>query len=1147
MITFPESCHKANFFTINFLNLSTHLVDPIIFLAHVKDSIKREIVNALDRLGSLKINFVLHLDAIKQDEKIDISVKTTNTPVYKQSNLEEIILFSFESLILELLSYAYTGSGWSVNQTLKLELKINKYIPLRGAGAFKLPVSLRYKSSLQNITTKDKNNDCFRLAIYANYMSKKATVDQINRLDFLDFSMCRAPVEFKNIPRFEKANKIAVSVFGYENNKFFPIMVSKFVHEVHPDHVHDLLFLSKGDKGHYINIRDINACFREQITGMKTKIFICRACFSHYYSKAKYDEHVLNFCKLKHPHVARFPEAKMHTPEIRFRNYKNAIGYQFKCAWDSESVLIKVDSPLNTNLNAPFTHAVDRHVCIAISCIITTSVSREKCKNIPLTLQTWTGYDCAEKFMKFLDKVAWEIKKVLEIETPLKMTAADERNYAAATCCKLCGVQFNSVTAIKCRHHDHGNGKFLSALCSVCNQQVVVPKTFPIICHNIKYDMSNVVRSLFNINDSVTQVISKVGKEDFIYMRKNSTCNLPLIFTCSYLHSGSSLNDTANSLPLKVKDKLKLYLGDRARHAFKKGHFPFNLCSSIEEMRQWQEPPPREAFFSPLKNAGISEIEYLEFQNTWRELGVKDLFEWLLFYLSVDTYLLMLYIDHYEEFVLSTVQLSPWAYVSLPSLTIDAALLYTKCKIENITDPDMYFAIKQNIKGGLTTCNQSFAIANNPECPNYDETKIKTAILTLDFNQLYSCSSQLKLPCADFKWDLDLGKYNDEYILNWDFSLDTGCFLFISVKYPKYLHDRDAGFPLLSVRDSLEPGMEQRLLLTLEDQENYFCHVATAKQLLTYGLKITRVNKVITFTQRAIFKSYLEFCVSQRQNATSQCMSNYQKLAMNSLYGRMLYTAGDTQIKLCHSHERAQKLINKSTFKDRIIYSDKLISIISNKTSVLYKSPVACAATVLEFSKIILTTHLMEHLSTFSPWHETILLNADTDGYTVLIKCENVNDLLRKMCMIETSNYPVDHVLYSPVNKKRAGFLQDESASKTPFIFIGLGNKCYSILYADKSEKKRTKGFPQKGSIQFKDFLHTLVSNETKYGSFFRIDKKKLTLRTMIVNKIALRAHNLKRFMNDDGITSYPPGHWRLQYPNYNVPRYIAAKLYECI
>ena len=66
--------------------------------------------------------------------------------------------------------------------------------------------------------------------------------------------MMEFPVKEKDFDKIEVQNNISINVFGYENKLVFPIYFSnkKFKDSM------DLLLLIKGNKSHYVYIKDFN-------------------------------------------------------------------------------------------------------------------------------------------------------------------------------------------------------------------------------------------------------------------------------------------------------------------------------------------------------------------------------------------------------------------------------------------------------------------------------------------------------------------------------------------------------------------------------------------------------------------------------------------------------------------------------------------------------------------------------------------------------------------------------------------------------------------------------------------------------------------------------------------------------------------------
>jgi hypothetical protein len=1143
-VTSTESAFNSIFYTITYENQTLAFIDPLVFLYKIENDVISKLKKALKKFKAIKVMLVLSMDAFKAGEKLEFSVKSKNKPLYNQNNLQEFLTSLFESLIFELIAFTFSGSGWSIESPIQLDVHINKFSPLRVGCFVNLPKNLRKKRCLQNL--KSRKSDCFKLCILSDYLKPKSSLKRILNQNHINFDCCTEPMLISRIKKFEEKNNLAVCIFGYENSKFFPIRVSSFVNNC-DYRKHDLLLLKKGNSHHFVNIRNLNILLRPQLITHRDRIYICRSCFSHHYTELKYQDHVENFCCVDRPHRAVFPKPdSFYPPQTKFTQWKFTVRHGFAIVWDSECTLQETNNSLNFDPKKSTTICVEHHKIIAIACMVISYLPPELCGDIPLGIKTFIGDDAAEQFIYYLNELEPKFLKVLNHNVPLKMSEKDKKAFDDANECELCKYPFNGDTCLKNKDHNHFNGEYRAALCSKCNLLRAVPKTVPLFSHNgQKYDNILILRSLHRLGLGSLRVLQKGSLENFLYIRVKTAGGLSYEFKDSYRLFSAGIANIINSLPQTIVDQVDDYFGpEYGKHARKKNFFPYSYCKNEQELRDCVNPPPQAAFFSQLSGSTLTDDEYAIFLNTWDSLKCRNLMQYLIFYLHVDTILLGIFMKYYQNIVFDQFKLGLFHHLSLPQLSWNQALLFTRCSIHQITDPNIYFAMKRNIKGGLVTCSRSAAISNHPDCPNYDNSKQHTYIAQLDICSQYgSVISEFKLPVANYAFDNDLEKYTLEYIMNWSWELNSGCFLFVDIHLSNKLMDYFNDLPPLSVREKIGEKQEERLILTLESQKNYFCHIFMLQMLITFGLQLVRVRRVIKFEQANFFGPYVRYCGDQRQKTTSKTISDYMKLCSNVIFGRSLFVANSTEVKLYTNAEKAQKQVNKFNFRERIIYSENLISIVLNRKTVRYNSALLVGNSILEISKVLLYSIYYNHLK--FKLKDCNLLYSDTDSCLISFICDNLFEEYKKLALVETSNFPVNHPYYSPTNKKRLGFLEDEANGKLVHMYIGLTNKTYMVSYVDNSLKIRSKGIPKKLNLRAKDYINCLITNEKKYVKFFRIDRRRLDLKTLLVNKLSLSTLNEKRVYKD-GVESFAPGHWRIKYENFDVPRVIPSKLYEC-
>ena len=134
-----------------------------------------------------------------------------------------------------------------------------------------------------------------------------------------------------------------------------------------------------------------------------------------------------------------------------------------------------------------------------------------------------------------------------------------------------------------------------------------------------------------------------------------------------------------------------------------KGHFPYEYMDGIGKLED-RALPPQEAFYSRLKNEGISDDYYARCQAVWCDNRMKSMRNFLVWYNNCDVVPFLEAIDKqfafYKQQNIDTFKDG----VSVPGLT----LLYlfndlpsnTFFTVFNQTNSDLHFLVKDNIVGG---------------------------------------------------------------------------------------------------------------------------------------------------------------------------------------------------------------------------------------------------------------------------------------------------------------------------------------------------------------------------------------------------------------------------------------------------------------
>ena len=92
----------------------------------------------------------------------------------------------------------------------------------------------------------------------------------------------------------------------------------------------------------------------------------------------------------------------------------------------------------------------------------------------------------------------------------------------------------------------------------------------------------------------------------------------------------------------------------------------------------------------------------------------------------------------------------------------------------------------------------------------------------------------------------------------------------------------------------------------------------------------------------------------------------------------------------------------------------------------------------------------------------------------------------------------------------------------------------YSIKLDDASEKKTAKGIVRnvmKNHLKRDNYRQILETGERMNSTMKMIRSFDHKIYTVSVNKVSLSAYDDKRHIQDDGVTSYAYGHFRIYYP----------------
>jgi hypothetical protein len=157
---------------------------------------------------------------------------------------------------------------------------------------------------------------------------------------------------------------------------------------------------------------------------------------------------------------------------------------------------------------------------------------------------------------------------------------------------------------------------------------------------------------------------------------------------------------------------------------------------------------------------------------------------------------------------------------------------------------------------------------------------------------------------------------------------------------------------------------------------------------------------------------------------------------------------------------------------------------------VLLDKPVYIGQAVLDLSKLVMYRVQYEKLAAYAQKFggEIQIAGGDTDSlFLVVLGISLSQQLLPAMLedgLLDSSNYPATHPLYSTTYKARLGCVKDESGGRLFQEWVLLKPKCYSMLTVDEKEHKRAKGVQRSvvsKEIRHQDYVSIFEGGEDAY------------------------------------------------------------------
>ena len=433
-------------------------------------------------------------------------------------------------------------------------------------------------------------------------------------------------------------------------------------------------------------------------------------------------------------------------------------------------------------------------------------------------------------------------------------------------------------------------------------------------------------------------------------------------------------------------------------------------------------------------------------------------------------------------------------------------------------------------------------------------------------NNLYGGAMQQLLPTGNFQWDKDVNKYTDHFIKNMKDDSNRGATFMVDGRYPKELHDQHNDYPFcpekMTVTEEMfsphnlhltklagdKPKDSVKLVPNLHDKTNYVIHYRALKQCLNHGMELTKVHKVITYNQAPWLKAYIDFNTKNRTIAKQNknaFLADFYKLMNNSVFGKTMENVRK-QVKInlmldypdvkhvpgtMTTEKKLLRRIANHNFESVKIFNENMCAVKETKSKVVMNKPIYCGQAILDIAKTFMYDfHYNVMMAKYGP-DKCKLLFTDTDSLCYHVETDDIyKDMAGMSDKFDFSSYPVDHPLYNKDNCAVILKMKDETHGVPISEFVGLKPKMYAYrteLYEDK-KAKGVKKCVVKNNICFNDYKTVLTTGISQMEEQNTIRSIKHQLYTINQNKIALSAVDTKRWIKEDGVSSYAHGHCQI-------------------
>ena len=252
----------------------------------------------------------------------------------------------------------------------------------------------------------------------------------------------------------------------------------------------------------------------------------------------------------------------------------------------------------------------------------------------------------------------------------------------------------------------------------------------------------------------------------------------------------------------------------------------------------------------------------------------------------------------------------------------------------------------------------------------------------------------------------------------------------------------------------------------------------------------------------------------------------------NATYGCTLMNLRKCQnISLINDVTKLNDCVKKPDFISSKIFSENLVAVHNIKEKLYMNQPIYVGFSILDLSKYHMCNFHYGFIKN-KYGSDAVPLFADTDSLAYEIKTDDFyKDMYESKEHFNLSDMKLEQFKDSE-NKKVVGKFKDKTRGIPISEFIGLRSKMYSIKLDDGSDKKTAKGIVRnviKNNLKHENYKRILETSDRMNSNMKMIRSFDHSIHTVNVTKVSLSAYDDKRYILNDGVSSYAYGHFRIK------------------